>query len=83
MTKGAPGEPSLDPFRSRQVPDVAGRFLKERARHERQSHLMWLGTLVGMFSDHELGLLDDLGYLSAHDRGLIAQAQRRTGSGSA
>jgi hypothetical protein len=43
---------------------------------------MWLGTLTAMFSDHELGLLDDLGLLSQHDRDLIAQAQRRAGAGT-
>jgi len=67
---------ALDPFRARQVPDVAGRFRRERDRHQRQADLMWLGTLVGMFSDHELGILDDLGFLSQHDRDLIAQARR-------
>jgi hypothetical protein len=72
---------ALDPFRSRQVPDVAGRFQAERKRHQRQADLMWLGTLVAMFSDHELRLLDDLGSLSQHDRDLIAQAQRRTDAG--
>ena len=70
----------LDPFRSRQVPDVAGRFEKERDRHQRQADLMWLGTMAAMFSDHELGLLNDLGFLSQHDRALISQAGRRTGA---
>jgi len=79
MSATASGVQDLDPFRARQVPDVAGRFLKERKRHQRQADLMWLGTLVGMFSDHELGLLGDLGFLSQRDRALIAQAQRLVG----
>jgi hypothetical protein len=69
---------AIDPFRSRQVPEVAGRFLKERSRHQRQADLMWLGAMVALFSDHELRLLGDLGYLSDHDRGLIRQAERNS-----
>jgi hypothetical protein len=68
--------PTLDPFRSRQVPDVAGRLLKERDRHQRQANLMWLGTLAAMFSDHELKLLNDAGFLSQHDHDLLRQAGR-------
>lgn len=67
---------TLDPFRKRQAPDVAGRFLRERDRHQRQVDLMWLGTLVAMFSDHELKLLNDLGYFCQHDRDLLRQAER-------
>lgn len=66
----------IDPFRSRQVPDVAGRFLKERDRHQRQADLMWLGVMVALFSDHELGLLEDLGFMSQHDWDLLKQAGR-------
>lgn len=69
-------EAGIDPFRGRQVPDVAGRFLKERDQHQRQADLMWCGTLVAMFSDHELKLLNDLGYLSQHDHDLLRQAGR-------
>jgi hypothetical protein len=65
----------LDPFRRRQIPDVAGRFLRERDRHQRQADLMWLGTLAGLFSEHELRLLDDLGFLSERDRQLIRAAR--------
>jgi hypothetical protein len=72
-------QPGLDPFRARQVPDVGGRFLRERDRHKRQADLMWLGMLIGLFSDHELGILDDLGFLSRHDHDLIAQAGRKVG----
>lgn len=72
----------LDPFRARQVPDVAGRFLRERDRHQRQADLMWLGTMVALFSDHDLGILGDLGFLSQRDRDLISQAGRRTGGTS-
>jgi len=67
---------NIDPFRSRQVPDVAGRFLKERQRHQRQADLMWLGTMAALFSDHELKLLNDLGFLSQRDRDLLEQAGR-------
>lgn len=66
----------LDPFRARQLPDVAGRLLRERRRHQRHADAMWLGQLAALFSDHELGLLDDAGYLSQHDRDLLAQAGR-------
>jgi hypothetical protein len=66
----------IDPFRERQVPDVAGRFLKERDRQQRQADLMWLGVMAGLFSDHELRLLDDLGFLSQRDRDLLGQARR-------
>lgn len=72
-------QPAIDPFRSRQVPDVAGRFLKEQKRQQRQADLMWLGTMVAMFSDHELGLLRDLGCLSQHDLDLLRQAGRLRG----
>lgn len=68
-------EAPLDPFRQRQVPDVAGRFQQERKRHDRQADLMWLGTLV-TFSDHELRLLNDVGSLSQHDWDLLQQAGR-------
>jgi hypothetical protein len=71
----------LDPFRARQVPDVAGRFLRERDRHQRQADLTWMGTLVGLFSDHELGILDDLGFLPPRDHDLIGQAGRHVGTG--
>lgn len=70
------GGPALDPFRSRQAPDVGARFRAERDRHRRQADLMWCGTLVALFSDHELGLLGDLGFLSQHDRDLLTQAGR-------
>ena len=70
----------LDPFRARQVPDVAGRLRKERDRHQRQADLRWCGTLVAMFTDHELGLLRDLGFLSQHDMDLITAAGRKPGS---
>jgi hypothetical protein len=71
---------SIDPFRQRQVPDVAGRFLRERARHQRQADLMWLGVLAALFSDHDLRLLGDLGYLSPHDCDLLSQAGRAVAS---
>jgi hypothetical protein len=66
----------LDPFRARQVPDVAGRFTRERDRQQRQADLMWAGVLVTMFSDHEIRLLWDLGFLSQHDLDLLKQAGR-------
>ena len=68
--------PKIDPFRGRQAPDVAGRFLKERDRQQRHADLMWLGAMAALFSDHELRLLNDLGYLSQHDRDLLSQAGR-------
>jgi len=68
--------PGIDPFRSRQVPDVAGRFERERDRCRRQADLMWAGAMVTLFSDHELRLMNDLGFLSEHDRGLLKQAGR-------
>ena len=37
---------------------------------------MWLGVLAALFSDHELRLLDDLGFLSQRDRDLLGQAGR-------
>ena len=77
MTGKLKAAPPIDPFRSRQVPDVAGRFLRERKRHQRQADLMWLGSLAGLFSDHELRLLDDLGFLSPHDHDLLRQAGRQ------
>ena len=55
----------------------------ERDRHQRQADLMWTGMLVAMFSDHELGLLDDLGYLSQSDHDKLRQARRRAVSGPA
>ena len=67
----------IDPFRRRQLPDVGQRFLRERDRHQRQADLMWLGCLAAMFSDHELRLLDDVGYLSPRDHDLLKQAGRR------
>jgi hypothetical protein len=71
--------PNIDPFRERQVPDVAGRFRKERDRQRRQADLMWVGVMVALFSDHELRLLNDLGFLSQHDRDLLGQAGRSVG----
>jgi len=76
MSKGVMKvEPRLDPFRERQASDVAGRFERERKRQKRQADLMWLGTMM-LFSDHELRLLNDLGFLSQHDRDLLCQAER-------
>ena len=72
--------PPIDPFRERQVPDVAGRFERERDRCRRQADLMWLGTMAALFSDHELRLMNDLGFLSQHDRDLLAQAGRSVGA---
>ena len=66
----------FDPFRSRQVPAVAGRFLRERDRHQRQADLMWLGAMAAMFSDHEMRLLHDLGFLSQRDLDLLRQGGR-------
>lgn len=37
---------------------------------------MWLGSMTALFSDHELQLMQDLGFLSQHDRDLLAQAGR-------
>lgn len=70
------GPSDLDPFRARQVPDVGNRFLRERDRQQRQADLMWLGVMAALFSDHELRLLDDLGFLSQRDRDLLRQAAR-------
>lgn len=70
--------PKIDPFRERQVSDVAGRFLKYRDMHQRAADLMWLGSLA-QFSDHELRLLDDLGFLSQRDRDMLAHAGRSVG----
>jgi hypothetical protein len=67
--------PSIDPFRERQVPDIGGRFLAERDVHRLRADLMWLGSLV-LFSDHELRLLNDLGFLCPHDLDLLGQAGR-------
>ena len=75
--------PKIDPFRSRQVPDVAARFKKERDRQKRQADLMWLGAMVTMFTDHELRLLDDLGFLCPRDRDLLGQAGRSVAGPSA
>jgi hypothetical protein len=69
-------QPAIDPFRRRQVPDVAGRFRQERERHQRAADLMWLGVLAGMFSEHEIQLLNDLGFLSQHDRDLLGQVRK-------
>jgi hypothetical protein len=71
--------PRLDPFRERQASDVAGRFLAERDAHRLRADLMWLGSLV-LFSDHELRLLNDLGFLSQHDRDLLSRAGRDVGT---
>ena len=65
----------LDPFRERQASDVGGRFLAERNAHQLRADLMWLGSLV-LFSDHELRLLRDLGFLSQRDLDLLSQAGR-------
>jgi len=72
-------EPAIDRFRRRQVPDVAGRFLKYRRACERNAELTWLGAMA-QFSDHELGLLNDLGYLSQRDLDLLHAAGRNTAS---
>lgn len=74
MSKDA--SPAIDPFRARQVPGVAQRFERERDRARRQADLTWLGAMVAFFSDHELRLLNDLGFLSQHDLDLLKQAGR-------
>lgn len=79
MNKLSDGQ-QIDPFRSRQVPDVASRFRQERDRSRRQADLMWLGSMTALFSDHELQLMQDLGFLSQHDRDLLRQAGRSVAS---
>jgi hypothetical protein len=37
---------------------------------------MWLGVLASQFTPHEIRLLDDLGFLSQHDRDLLAQVRK-------
>lgn len=66
----------LDPFRERQARAVLDRFTREQDRHRRQAALMWAGAMVTMFSDHELRLIDDCGFLSPLDRDLLRQAGR-------
>lgn len=73
---GKSAQPAIDPFRSRQVPDVWRRFREERERQRRHADLMWLGAMVAMFTDHELGLLRDLGVMCPHDLDLLRQAGR-------
>lgn len=68
--------PAIDPFRARQVPDVTSRFTRERDRCRKQADLMWLGMLVALFSDHDLRLLQDLGFLCPRDLDLLRQAGR-------
>ena len=41
--------------------------------------LLGFGVLAAMFSDHDLKLLDDLGYLSPRDHDLLKQAARPVG----
>jgi hypothetical protein len=72
-------QPSIDPFRARQVPDVAGRLQQERERHQRQADLAWLGAMAAHFTGHELRLLKDLGFLSQHDVDLLRQAGKEIG----
>jgi hypothetical protein len=74
--RGVKLSPDIDPFRRRQVPDVAGRFREAQDRQKQHADLMWAGTLTSLFSDHELRLLDELGNLCPHDRDLISRAGR-------
>ena len=76
-TPAAPKTGRLDPFRSRQVPKVAGRLLAERDRWQRQADLAWTGVLITQFSPFELRLLDDLGFLSEHDNNLVTAARAK------
>jgi hypothetical protein len=66
--------PVIDPFRERQVPDVAGRFREAQDRHQRAAGLMWLGALA-QFTGHEIRLLHDLGFLCQHDHDLLRQVR--------
>lgn len=70
------GISDLDPFRERQARDVLHRFTREQDRCRRQADLMWVGVMVAMFSDHELRLIDDCGFLSQRDLDLLRQAGR-------
>lgn len=38
---------------------------------------MWLGTMITQFTDHELRLLRDLGFLTPHEIDLLSQSGRR------
>lgn len=69
--------PQIDPFRARQMPDVGERWRRERDRCQRQADLAWLGVMLSRFSDHDLKLLDDMGFLSQHDRDLLKQAKEK------
>jgi hypothetical protein len=71
--KGGP----LDPFRARLVPKVTRRLDAERDQHRRQADLAWTGVLVSQFTVFELRLLDDLGFLSQHDKDLIAAVRKK------
>jgi hypothetical protein len=72
-------QPGIDPFRKRQVPDVARRLRRLRDDHRRQADLMWLGAMVTSFSDHELQLIADLGFFCPHDLDLLRKAGRGAG----
>lgn len=72
--------PNIDPFRSRQVPEVARRWREARDRQRQQADLMWLGSMIASFSDHDLKLLSDLGFMCPHDRDLLAKAGHRSES---
>jgi len=75
--KALAGISDLDPFRERQAQDVLTRFTGARDQHQRQADLMWAGTMTSLFSDHELRLVNDLGFMSQHDRDLLRQAGRK------
>ncbi len=65
----------LDHFRSRQAQDVGNRWQRIRDAHEAAAKRMWLGSMLVEFTEFELGILRDMGFLSPADEALLAKAK--------
>lgn len=65
------------PHHMRNLQDVAQRWFSLRKEHERAVERAWRG-LLSEFSDSDLTLLREMGFVSQHDEQAIAFLQRRS-----
>jgi hypothetical protein len=68
--------PKLDEFGMRLQSTAAQRMTSLRVRHSEASRRLLAEMLVAEFGDHELTLLDQLGFLSPGDRQLLKRYRR-------
>jgi hypothetical protein len=69
---------TVDPFTEKRFDGVMERWVAARREWQRQSLLLWLGTVASHFTDDELEYLRRMGLTSQMDRSNVRSA--RTGT---